>query len=224
MGSSSEPAPKTPAMDFGTVNFDDLFDFSPEPLDSREAEVQRQNETSFLSSGFPGSAGSAGGRTSLVGGDGDAFQQRVKQGDGGGWAGGGGGGEGQQYSQSIGIPQGVIMKTEREDNWENTNSEDTLSKSLESATTARGRKGKAQDVKVKLERSRQSARECRARKKLRYQYVDDIISAREQANNRLRDELVRLVDMCHELDKGRVPEGFEEMLRQESLTQAGQAN
>merc|ERR1712012_322536 len=195
MGSSSEPAPKTPAMDFGTVNFDDLFDFSPEPLDSREAEVQRQNETSFLSSGFPGSA----------------------CGDGGGWAGGGGGGEGQQYSQSIGIPQGVIMKTEREDNWENTNSEDTLSKSLESATTARGRKGKAQDVKVRLERSRQSARECRARKKLRYQYVDDIISAREQANN-------RLVDMCHELDKGRVPEGFEEMLRQESLTQAGQAN
>merc|ERR1712013_698869 len=190
------------AMDFGTVNFDDLFDFSPEPLDSREAEVQRQNETSFLSSGFPGSGGSAGGRTSVVGG----------------------GGEGQQYSQSIGIPQGMIMKTEREDNWENTNSEDTLSKSLESATTARGRKGKAQDVKVKLERSRQSARECRARKKLRYQYVDDIISAREQANNRLRDELVRLVDMCHELDKGRVPEGFEEMLRQESLTQAGQAN
>merc|ERR1712004_559214 len=224
MGSSTVPAPKTPAMDFGTVNFDDLFDFSPEPLDSREAEVQRQNETSFLSSGFPGSGGSAGGRTSVVGGDGDAFQQRVKQGDGGGWAGGGGGGEGQQYSQSIGIPQGVIMKTEREDNWENTNSEDTLSKSLESATTARGRKGKAQDVKVKLERSRQSARECRARKKLRYQYVDDIISAREQANNRLRDELVRLVDMCHELDKGRVPEGFEEMLRQESLTQAGQAN
>ena len=102
--SSTEPAPKTPAMDFGTVNFDDLFDFSPEPLDSREAEVQRQNETSFLSSGFPGSAG---GRTSMVGGggDGDAFQQRVKQGDGGGWAGGGGGGEGQQYSQSIGIPQ-----------------------------------------------------------------------------------------------------------------------
>merc|ERR1712012_758681 len=131
MGSSTEPAPKTPAMDFGTVNFDDLFDFSPEPLDSREAEVQRQNETSFLS-GFPGSGGSAGG-------DGDAFHQRVKQGDGGGWAGGGGGGEGQQYSQSIGIPQGVIMKTEREDNWENTNSEDTLSKSLESATTARGR-------------------------------------------------------------------------------------
>jgi len=116
------------------------------------------------------------------------------------------------------------MKTEREDNWENANPEDTLSKSLESAKTARGRKGKAQDVKIKLERSRQSARECRARKKLRYQYVDDIIAAREQANDKLREELVRLVDMCHELDKGRVPDGFEEMLRQESLSQAGQAN
>merc|ERR1712037_424641 len=190
----------------GTVNFEDLFDFSPEPLDSREAEVQRQNETGdggFLS----GFSGTSSGRTSMVGGggEGDAYQQ-------------------QQYSHSIGIPQGVIMKTEQDDNWENANPEDTLSKSLESAKTARGRKGKAQDVKVKLERSRQSARECRARKKLRYQYVDDIIAAREEANNRLRDELSRLVDMCHELDKGRVPEGFEEMLRQESLSQAGQAN
>ena len=73
--------------------------------------------------------------------------------------------------------------------------------------------------------------------------MDDIIAAREEANNRLRDELsrylgtilsgkgmdpkvlkfknksryvpFRLVDMCHELDKGRVPEGFEEMLRSE---------
>merc|ERR1719340_292179 len=142
------------------------------------------------------------------GGDGDAFQQRVKQGDGGGWAGGGGGGEGQQYSQSIGIPQGVIMKTEREDNWENTNSEDTLSKSLESATTARGRKGKAQDVRVRLERSRQSARECRARKKLRYQYLDDMIAERENANEKLRNEIMLMAGWCQELDMGRLPEGF----------------
>ena len=33
-------------------------------------------------------------------------------------------------------------------------------------------------MKSKLERSRQSARECRARKKLRYQYLDDLILVR----------------------------------------------
>ena len=89
-------------MDFGTVNFEDLFDFSPEPLDSREAEVQRQNETGdggFLS----GFSGTSSGRTG--GGEGDAYQRRVKQGDGSGWAGGGGGDGGQQFSHSIGIPQ-----------------------------------------------------------------------------------------------------------------------
>ena len=69
-------------MDFGTVNFEDLFDFSPEPLDSREAEVERQNETGdggFLG-GFSGSTSNGGGGGG--GGDCDAYQQRVKQGDG----------------------------------------------------------------------------------------------------------------------------------------------
>ena len=90
-------------MDFGTVNFEDLFDFSPEPLDSREAEVQRQNET--------GDGGFLGGFSGTShGGEGDAYQQRVKQGDGGGWAGGGGGGDGgQQFSHSIGIPQVLYL-------------------------------------------------------------------------------------------------------------------
>ena len=44
-------------MDFGTVNFEDLFDFSPEPLDSREAEVQRQNEMMYNGAGSEGYAG-----------------------------------------------------------------------------------------------------------------------------------------------------------------------
>jgi len=70
------------------------------------------------------------------------------------------------------------------------------------------------DMKSKLERSRQSARECRARKKLRYQYLDDLILERERANCALRDELIKYQKWCHELDKGRIPEGMNEMLQQ----------
>ena len=39
--------------------------------------------------------------------------------------------------------------------------------------------GRQGDMRVKLERSRQSARECRARKKLRYQYLDDMIAGED---------------------------------------------
>lgn len=69
------------------------------------------------------------------------------------------------------------------------------------------------DMKSKLERSRQSARECRARKKLRYQYLDDLILERERANVVLRDELIKYQKWCHELDKGRIPEGLHELLK-----------
>ena len=57
------------------------------------------------------------------------------------------------------------------------------------AMSKRGRKPSKVDVKVKLERSRQSARECRARKKLRYQYLEELVSAREKAIYALRGEL-----------------------------------
>jgi hypothetical protein len=57
----------------------------------------------------------------------------------------------------------------------------------------RGRKnrrvGNKVDIKAKLERSRQSARECRARKKLRYQYLEDLVIKRERANLLLKKEL-----------------------------------
>ena len=53
----------------------------------------------------------------------------------------------------------------------------------------RGRKPSKVDQKVKLERSRQSARECRARKKLRYQYVEELVAAREKAIYALRGEM-----------------------------------
>ena len=45
------------------------------------------------------------------------------------------------------------------------------------------------DAKARLEKSRQSARECRARKKLRYQYLEDLATKRELAVFALRKEL-----------------------------------
>ncbi|KAJ8973858.1 hypothetical protein NQ317_000186 [Molorchus minor] len=68
------------------------------------------------------------------------------------------------------------------------------------------------DMKVKLERSRQSARECRARKKLRYQYLEELVSDREKAVFALRRELEQYHLWAKELDAGRVPEGIQEAL------------
>lgn len=48
------------------------------------------------------------------------------------------------------------------------------------------------DMKAKLERSRQSARECRARKKLRYQYLEELVADREKAVLSLRMEIERV--------------------------------
>jgi len=70
------------------------------------------------------------------------------------------------------------------------------------------------DMKTKLERSRQSARECRARKKLRYQYLDEIILEREKANDALRDKLAKYVSWCHQLDKGLIPEGLTDAIHE----------
>lgn len=57
------------------------------------------------------------------------------------------------------------------------------------------------------ERSRQSARECRARKKLRYQYLEEIISETEKAIFALRKEMDMLKIWGKEMDEGRVPDG-----------------
>lgn len=43
-----------------------------------------------------------------------------------------------------------------------------------------------------VERSRQSARECRARKKLRYQYLEELVTDREKAVLSLRLELEKV--------------------------------
>lgn len=53
----------------------------------------------------------------------------------------------------------------------------------------RGRRPSKIDLEAKLERSRQSARECRARKKLRYKYLEDMIADKESYVCKLREEL-----------------------------------
>ncbi|XP_043481662.1 REPTOR-binding partner isoform X3 [Leptopilina heterotoma] len=70
------------------------------------------------------------------------------------------------------------------------------------------------DMKAKLERSRQSARECRARKKLRYQYLEELVADREKAVMALRKELDMYRFWGQELDAGRVPEGIQAMLEE----------
>jgi hypothetical protein len=64
------------------------------------------------------------------------------------------------------------------------------------------------DIKVKLERSRQSARECRARKKLRYQYLEEIIAETEKSILLLRNELEVMKSWAKEMDEGRLPQNL----------------
>lgn len=65
----------------------------------------------------------------------------------------------------------------------------STSTNVNSKKRKRGKKSTRVDLNAKLERSRQSARECRARKKLRYQYLEDLVNKREKAVFSLRKEL-----------------------------------
>lgn len=78
-----------------------------------------------------------------------------------------------------------------------------------------GRKPSKIDVKAKLERSRQSARECRARKKLRYQYLEELVASREKAVFSLRDEVEMYRRWCHDVDEGYVPDSLKEKILNE---------
>ncbi|KAH1022262.1 hypothetical protein HUJ04_011685 [Dendroctonus ponderosae] len=69
-------------------------------------------------------------------------------------------------------------------------------------------------MKAKLERSRQSARECRARKKLRYQYLEELVADREKAVFALRKELERYIQIARDIDEGKVPERIHELLQE----------
>lgn len=74
------------------------------------------------------------------------------------------------------------------------------------------------DLKAKLERSRQSARECRARKKLRYQYLEELVSDREKAVVVLRKELETFRNWALEIDRGIMPEGMQALIEEMNST------
>ena len=196
-----------------TVNFEDLFDFSPEPVDrvaaaaagnghhegsneDRDKDVfadfdaviagatQNRNSSTKLSASVP-SNWSGASTTPSSSGDNKFTVGSV----------------GQLLNDlpepTLSAPEPVPVKSKR--------------------GRKPGQKSLRTDMKTKLERSRQSARECRARKKLRYQYLDDLILEREKANEVLREELSKYQKWCHELDKGRIPDGLEKMLKEYKL-------
>lgn len=80
-----------------------------------------------------------------------------------------------------------------------------------------GRKPSKIDQRAKLERSRQSARECRARKKLRYQYLEELVSSREKAVFSLREEVEMYKRWSVDLDRGIIPESLLKLLAQEEM-------
>ncbi|XP_068128994.1 cAMP-responsive element-binding protein-like 2 [Hyperolius riggenbachi] len=84
----------------------------------------------------------------------------------------------------------------------------------------RGRKPAKIDLKAKLERSRQSARECRARKKLRYQYLEELVSGRERAICALREELEMYKQWCTAMDQGKIPSEIRALLSGEDMNKA----
>lgn len=70
----------------------------------------------------------------------------------------------------------------------------------------RGRKPSQMNLEAKLERSRQSARECRARKKLRYQSLEDTIAEKEARVYALRREVQKCVSWAKAVDEGTLPQ------------------
>ncbi|CAF3566144.1 unnamed protein product [Rotaria sp. Silwood2] len=65
----------------------------------------------------------------------------------------------------------------------------------------RGRNPMRIDSNIQLEKSRESARQCRRRKKLRYEYLEELVVDREKAIVKLHEELQRLRSICQQIDQ-----------------------
>ncbi|CAF2423207.1 unnamed protein product [Rotaria sp. Silwood2] len=77
----------------------------------------------------------------------------------------------------------------------------------------RGRKPMKSDSNTRLEKSRESARQCRHRKKLRYEYLEELVTDREKAIVQLQQELERLRTICQYVDQN----GLNNEIRQELI-------
>ena len=79
-----------------------------------------------------------------------------------------------------------------------------------------GRRSSRNDIRARLEGSRKSAQECRTRRKLRYQYLEELVASRERSIQALYQELEMYKKVCTELDAGRIPKQIGDL-----MTQAG---
>ncbi|XP_003744902.1 cAMP-responsive element-binding protein-like 2 [Galendromus occidentalis] len=83
-----------------------------------------------------------------------------------------------------------------------------------SAATRAQPSGNAPVPYVRLEKSRQSARECRARKKLRYQYLEEMVKQREKAVMALREDFSKYTEMYRLLEKGVYSPEIDKLLKE----------